>query len=242
MCTVTFIPLANKVIITSSRDVQNARLPAGEPSVHRLKGGLVIFPRDSQAGGTWFAVHENGTAVILLNGGWKNHASNPPYRKSRGLILLDLIAEEHVVETFKVLDLENIEPFTLVIWEEEKLYECRWDGAEKYCQQKEAVPHIWSSVTLYDEDVMASRIQWFQDWLSKHPLPSQQQVLDFHRFAGDGDQQNELLMNRDGIVSTVSITSASISQQLAEVCYLDVNVGRSSLTEFVFSKAIAVIS
>ena len=240
MCTVSFIPLTDKVIVTSNRDVQRERLPAKEPAVHRVGGARVFFPKDTQAGGTWFAIHERGTAVVLLNGGWKNHEYKPPYRKSRGLILLDLLAEESVVDAFEAVNLRHIESFTLVIWEEEKLNECRWDGTQKYSQQKDAArPHIWSSVTLYDENIAARRVQWFVDWLSKYPDPSQQQVLDFHRFTGDGDRQNDLLMNRDGIVSTASITSASISRHVADVCYLDVHVGQSWEQEFTFSQAIA---
>ncbi|MEJ0104485.1 MAG: hypothetical protein WDO19_18810 [Bacteroidota bacterium] len=36
------------------------------------------FPKDGNAGGTWFAVHENGNVIVLLNGGFKFHESAPP--------------------------------------------------------------------------------------------------------------------------------------------------------------------
>ncbi|MEJ0104483.1 MAG: hypothetical protein WDO19_18800 [Bacteroidota bacterium] len=43
----------------------------------------------------------------------------------------------------------------------------------------------------------------------------------FHQFTGDGDNHNDLAMNRDGKVFTVSITGVEIADQKAMMTYLD---------------------
>jgi hypothetical protein len=62
------------------------------------------------------------------------------------------------------------------------------------------MPYLWSSTTLYDGFVIKKREQWFASFLSDHPTPTQQDILNFHRFTGDGNKQNDLLMTRDGII------------------------------------------
>ncbi|MGL1516782.1 hypothetical protein ACSTH5_23445, partial [Vibrio parahaemolyticus] len=49
---------------------------------------------------------------------------------------------------FSTILLNNIEPFTLVLFVNGFLHVCRWDGLNKYIAQlDEKRPHIWSSVT-----------------------------------------------------------------------------------------------
>src|ERR1700683_1833329 len=133
MCTVTFVPVGDKIYITSNRDEKILRSNAIAPAIYKLKTGNILFPRDKDAGGTWFAVHENGNAVVLLNGGWRKHIPHPPYRKSRGLILLDIIDSENPLSTFFSSNFTEIEPFTSVLWFMSQLFECRWDGKHKSC-------------------------------------------------------------------------------------------------------------
>jgi hypothetical protein len=222
MCTVTFIPSKKGVYLTSNRDEKNIRASAVYPDVYEFSTGNIIFPKDADAGGSWIAVHQNGNAIVLLNGGLVEHTPMPPYRKSRGLIVLDLIDDPEPYQAFITLDLEDIEPFTAIIWEHSTLYECRWDGNSRHTKKQDAaVPHMWSSVTLYTPEVIVKRGRWFADWLRKNKYPSQDDILSFHQFTGDGDTSNDLLMNRNGETFTVSITSVSLERSRALVCYLD---------------------
>ena len=125
MCTVTYIPAKEKIFIASNRDEKSGRFPAIPPQEYEFVSGKVYFPKDKNAGGTWIAVHENGNAIVLLNGGFEFHESIPPYRKSRGLILLDLVQHDSPFDFFRSISLEDIEPFTLVIWQDNELFECR---------------------------------------------------------------------------------------------------------------------
>src|SRR5689334_3022145 len=115
MCTVTYIPNKENIFLTSNRDEKNWRTDALAPSVYNFESGKIIFPEDGDAGGSWIAAHENGNIVILLNGGFKAHLPTPPYRKSRGIILLDIISYSSPLDYWTGADFDNIEPFTAII-------------------------------------------------------------------------------------------------------------------------------
>lgn len=223
MCTVTYIPNRDAVFFTSNRDVQSKRTPASPPEIFQFAFGKLLFPKDGHAGGTWIAAHENGNVAIFLNGGFAAHVPRPPYRKSRGLILLDIIDHPTPFNSFLAVNLDNIEPFTAVLRDNIYLFECRWDGEKKHYTELDAdQPHIWSSVTLYDEAVTEKRNRWFASWVHAHPSPTLDQILHFHQFTGDGDSHNALLMDRQGKVSTVSVTSIHIENAATTMHYLDI--------------------
>jgi len=239
MCTVSFFPVNNKVYLTSNRDEKHFRSSAIPPSVYETGTGKLLYPKDPDAGGTWIALHENGNAIVFLNGAFIKHLSGPPYRKSRGVILLELISDASPVHKFSTIDLTFIEPFTAVILNEKRIYECRWDANQKYLLEldpKEA--HIWSSVTLYDEEVISRRKSWFTAWKQKHPDPLPEDILHFHRFSGDGDSNNDLMMNRNGLVYTVSITGLEIRDKLGFMKYLDLKNKLEHTQEINFRKYI----
>lgn len=240
MCTVTFIPVKDTLYITSNRDEKNWRTDALPPAVHQFNSGKMLFPKDGDAGGTWIAGHENGNAVVFLNGGLEPHLPKPPYRKSRGLILLDLVDHSTPFNCFLAINLNSIEPFTAIIVDNGHLFECRWDGNMKIHKELDIqTPHIWSSVTLYPEKIRSIRNQWFNEWIIANPSPLQEQILHFHQFTGDGDSSNDLMMNREGKVFTVSITSLMIETQLMNMDYLDIKNGESYSVQMTFESSIS---
>ncbi len=233
MCTVTFLPLKHEILFTSNRDEHILRAPAALPEAVEMQYGKVLFPKDGEAGGTWIALHQNGNAMVLLNGAFKKHKHRPPYRKSRGLIFLEIFDTPDPVSAFEDIDLDGIEPFTLVIWAHGALNETRWDGQEKYRIALSAdVPHIWSSATLYDEEVVALRKQWFAKWLEATPYKTAESIRLFHEFGGDSDETINLKMNRDGILQTVSITGIEIKPNKAAMYYKDLLAGLVSVNEW----------
>lgn len=239
MCTVTYIPVGESVFITSNRDEHGRRAPALYPEVYAGSTGRLLYPKDGQAGGSWFAVHGRGHVLVLLNGGFTRHIPQPPYRRSRGLVLLELTDSPGPLHSFQFMVLDGIEPFTLILVEEGKLYECRWDGKEKHLLQPAPdQPYIWSSATLYEPGVSQKRGQWFEQWLLANPRPDQDDILRFHQFTGDGDSRNDLLMNRDGLLLTVSITAVRYSREGASMRYLDM-AGRQEVGKtLLFTKPI----
>jgi hypothetical protein len=182
----------------------------------------LLFPKDTNAGGTWIALNENGNAAVILNGAFERHAPQAAYEKSRGIILLEIIETMMPVGLFTRMELSHIEPFTLIVVYENNLYECRWDGNQKHCRQlRNSRPYIWSSATLYEDDIAKKREQWFAAFLKKHPNPGQEEILHFHQFAGNGDPQNDLKINRSGLVSTVSVTGISADNKKGIMKYAD---------------------
>lgn len=111
----------------------------------------------------------------------------------------------------------------MIVVEKGQLMELRWDGEQKHIRTlstEEA--HIWSSATLYTPEVQAKRAQWFNEWLEEHKGEyTRANILDFHRNAGDGDPWNDVVMNRNNIVRTVSITSVNRSLHGLDIQYND---------------------
>ena len=89
MCTVTFLPKGDTdFILTSNRDEDPSR--ASLALVAESVGSQIVhFPKDPKAGGTWFASNKSDFTLCVLNGGFEKHKHNPPYRLSRGLMVLD---------------------------------------------------------------------------------------------------------------------------------------------------------
>jgi hypothetical protein len=229
MCTVSFVPVREKFIITSNRDEKTTRKKAIRPQPSLYNGQKLFYPKDGDAGGTWIVMKENGDAAVLLNGAFLCHTAEPPYRISRGIILLDIFSTRRPSVTFTKIDLSDIEPFTLILLENNCLYEFRWDGTEKYYRQLSTHrSYIWSSATLYDGFVIKKREQWFASFLNKHAIPTQQDIVNFHRFTGDGDRNNDLMMTRDGLYGTVSITSILLTKDRASMKYLDIKMENTS--------------
>jgi uncharacterized protein with NRDE domain len=116
---------------------------------YTVNGKNVIYPKDPKAGGTWYVVDEKGTVLVLLNGANEKHVAGLNYRKSRGLIVLDIIGNVSPRDYWNTIDLDRIEPFTIVLFQDQELFQLRWNGADKEAIKLDANENIWSSSTLY---------------------------------------------------------------------------------------------
>mgnify|MGYP003518620500 FL=1 len=108
MSTVSFVYANNSFLLTSNRDEKITRPSAIEPKIYQTATKKIIYPKDTKAGGTWFVVDEFGNAIILLNGGKTKHIAKEKYRLSRGVIVLDLMASNAIVTTWKTIDLTDL--------------------------------------------------------------------------------------------------------------------------------------
>ncbi len=234
MCTVSFINNNGVVIITSNRDEKVIRPGALAPRNYCVNGKNIMYPKDQKAGGTWFAVDENGTVLVLLNGGIKKHDSLFLYRKSRGLIALDIISNASPKDFWNEINLEDIEPFTLVLYQKEELYELIWDGITKWKTLLDVTKnHIWSSVTLYSEEIRKNRSRWFFDFLKDKNEVSTLDMLDFHRNTQNDDSENGLIINRENTLKTLSVTQVVIKQNKGTMKYFDLIKTEDFSTSFI---------
>ena len=221
MCTVSFVFSNGKAILTHNRDEKVARPSATEPQEYTVNNKKIYFPKDQKAGGTWYAVAENGTTLVLLNGADEKHQLKSSYRKSRGLIVLDLISADSPIQEWNSIDLSEIEPFTIVLFQEEKLYQLRWNEIEKSTLNLDVNQnHIWSSSTLYPKEIREQRVNLFQDFINSNEI-SPEKLFQFHRYGNSNDTENGLIINRNDEMKTLSITQTIIEKNKVVLSYHD---------------------
>jgi Transport and Golgi organisation 2 len=208
MCTVTYLPNAAGFILTHNRDEAPARSPQNisrAPST----GDLLLFPRDTRVGGAWIVASRSGDTACLLNGAFIKHRHEPPYRRSRGLMLLDYFDYPPTARNnfFENYSFDGIEPFTFLLFQKNRALQFRWDGHQKHLLPLPPdAPHFWCSATLYPPEMQDKREQVFRSWLDQNPNPQPAGLLRLHRQGSVGDPENDFVMNRGGRVCTVSIT------------------------------------
>jgi len=223
MCTVTYIVQGANKYFTSNRDENKLRPVAAMPQTIDWNGKNLTFPKDPHAGGSWFAVAENGTIGILLNGAFEKHVPDYPYRKSRGLLLLELVAEDSVPHFVEKYDFTGIEPFTIVLFRNEQLFEFRWDGHRKFRTQLSVDKNqIWSSSTLYDAAAIKKREALFKNFTSTHTKVNAELLHNFHS-NDNGDDQNGFIINRENGIKTQSITQAILQEDQLIFIHHDLN-------------------
>lgn len=223
MCTVSYVPLGSgNFILTSNRDENPNRVthePGKETSI--TESATIICPKDFKAGGTWIAMSVYGKVACLLNGAFIKHKHEPPYTKSRGLILLEYFSYNSAIEFHNKVDLKGIENFTLIMLENELVHELRWDGEEKFFQLKdENEAHLWSSCTLYDQESANNKELVFQTWIDSKEKANVEEIEFFHGL----HNPNGFLLNMP-LVKTVSITSIEKSSTTIRMNYHDLLTG-----------------
>jgi len=222
MCTVIYIPSKEGPLFSSCRDEDPAREAALQAQIINANTGLLLYPQDAAAKGTWAGLHEQGHVVILLNGAFINHERKNNYRKSRGLIVRDLLDTLDPLAKWDAIDLKNIEPFTLVVWVSRQLFEWIWDGNHKHEKKMDAEkPHIWSSVTLYGPPAQALRKSWFAKALMQNSIVSAEQLLQLLHL--HNDPLNGFVMSRNKNIQTLSISLIQLHPGYFVFRYQDIN-------------------
>jgi len=152
---------------------------------------------------------------------------------SRGVVVNDLLASDDVVDSIEKYNLDDVEPFTLVIldWNVSlKLYELVWEGTQKHFTELPLEPKIWSSSSLYSEEMKKERVQWFNDFKEKTKLDSKA-MLNFHQTAGKGNEDYGVIMDRH-YVKTTSITQVEKIDGVVEIRFNDLQKNKASVKRF----------
>jgi uncharacterized protein with NRDE domain len=224
MCTVTIVPYRSGFILTSSRD-ENPHRETIPPDLGMFLKAGILYPMDQLGGGSWIGSTISGNVSCILNGAFRNHKKKSSYKKSRGKILIDAITSECRSCMLDNIDLEEIEPFTMInlSMDGKESFEFRWDGRKKYKQELERTRnYIWSSATLYDSNTAAIRAELFENWISKDGITiSPEMLFEFHNSRHMNDPENDILMHRSSTLSTVSITQITITKERRHMVYYD---------------------
>lgn len=224
MCTVTYIPLKDGFVLTSSRDEKTVRSTAKLQAFVDLKSTLV-YPKDMFAGGTWIAASNKKQIACLLNGGFENHTKNYEFGQSRGQILLASFNYDSQIEFMTSVNLDGVKPFTLLLidYQNDILFnELVWDGEKKHITKiNPENPRIWSSVTLYSKEDREIRRMWFNKWFIDNELSSDFKILDFHQAKHCDVPSLNILMKRENFQQTVSISQLLCNKEVEVFDYYD---------------------
>jgi hypothetical protein len=230
MCTVTYIPETDKrgFILTSNRDEKSFR-PTVPPEIYRVESTKVCFPKDAKAGGSWIAMNDKGRLCCLLNGAFEAHQKKHYHTRSRGTVLTGFASTQmNVSDYFNSEDLSAVEPFTIIVVEQEKgqvtgMFEFVWDGNIKHVREPDLLkPALWSSVTLYSAENRKHRQEWFRNFLeSNNGSITPANVFEFHAGTHTSDNSVNLVMERVGGLKTVSITQVTTYNETFIMTYCD---------------------
>lgn len=225
MCTVSHVRgKDNEVILTSNRDEMTTRPAALTPQKYHVGNKSLTFPKDPLSGGTWFVVEEGGLMAVLLNGAVVKHTTAPYYRKSRGLILLDITAHSSPLKKWDEIDLRDIEPFTIILVENGSLYQLVWNDIKKVTHILDSSRnYIWFSATLYTQKMQKIREQWFADFLQKKIEVTGSDMITFHQHTEKEDTESGLLIARGNNIKTLSITQGISTKEHVKINYLKLN-------------------
>lgn len=220
-------------VLTSNRDEAPGRrtLP---PRPYTVDGAELLFPKDELAGGTWVGASSRQRLICLLNGGFVAHKRQVRYRMSRGIVVTHLLSAEDAITGIEQFNFNDIEPFTMVIadWQKDyQLHQAVWDGSQIHREELPWAPRIWSSSLLYSDEMKIKRERWFSDFLFDSIQPSGNELLKFHKTAGEGDAQSDLLIDR-GYVKTKSISQFQKNGSVGQFIYEDLEDGSLTKLEF----------
>ena len=240
MCTVTYIPASNGqgFVLTSNRDEKVYR-PCFPPVVFENNGIKMLYPKDSKAGGSWIAANSRQRVCCLLNGAFEPHKKQAYHSISRGKVLTELAAsEKEPVSYMEDRDLSNVEPFTIILLDQEQgeissFIEIIWDGKEKHFRKlNEQDTYIWSSVTLYSDEQRELRRKWFRRFLQTNiEYITPENIFSFHSGKHISDDTVNIVMEREGGLKTVSITQVFPLKGKIQMKYKDLIFGINSKIE-----------
>ena len=238
MCTVVFVPGNNKYCFASLRDEDSKRAKAVTPTLQSNNKVMYLSPVDPVGGGTWIGVNEMGHVIVLLNGGFEKHQVGGPYLKSRGIIVKELLGAAMPVVDWMLMDMKNIEPYTLVVWADSNLFQLVWDGTTKHrIRLATDIPYLWSSSTLYNNKVKTHRSELFENWVATNPNISKMALFDF--FNSFTDDENGFIINRNERIKTLSYSFVELTDEVALISYLDLQSSTDKTTSIDLKKKAA---
>ena len=219
MCLVSFIPIEKGFILSSNRDESPLR-DAVDIHQFSINEEQVYYPLDTK-GGSWIMVSNRQRLVCILNGAYENHERRLPYKMSRGQVAKDFFSYSSAVDFFENFDFWNIEPFTMVIYDNGYLYDFRWDGSIKHVTELDLHErHVWSSCTLYPYEVVGERQELLMNKLDEIiNIHADERLMRAHTYKDDDNLFNGLYMNRSEIVKTISHTQITMTSSGTSMDY-----------------------
>ena len=220
MCLVSYIPTKDGFVFSSNRDEVPER-NAMNIRTEIIKNKTIFYPADVK-GGSWIFTSDHGDIICLLNGAHVAHERRSHYRLSRGLMLKAYFSYASPVDFIQYFNFEGIEPFTCVIVSPRYFFEFIWDGQVKYVKVLDPQKSFnWSSCTLYSPEVQKERSSWFEQALTIHPTLNQLSIEIIHLTQQKDRIEDAFVMDREGIVQTISLTQIDARPELLSLSHLN---------------------
>jgi len=241
MCTVTVVPHETGIRVMCNRDERRSRPAALPPQVHDLGERLAAFPVDPRGGGSWVGINDAGVVVTLLNVSGPSHGSSKEPRRSRGLIVREVLrcgSLSDVLDTVASLDASLFEMFRLVVMHRFTAVDATSDGVRTAIRRQITVdtPLLFTSSSLGDALVEAPRKQLFRRMVVERRSGWLRGQARFHRHQWPSRPEISVCMERDDALTVsrtvVDVTCArrslfyeapvtsSSSREVRECCFL----------------------
>jgi hypothetical protein len=141
---------------------------------------------------------------------------------------MEIAEADNMLLFFKNILLDEIEPFSVVLFENKKLYRLTWNGMYRSVTQLlSQTSYIFSSATLYSDDVQHRRRQWLYNYLQQTKEVNSHSVLNFHTAYNVEDKENGLIIERPESCSTLSISQALVSDDAIQLTHVDLKNGQT---------------
>lgn len=222
MCTLTVVPLPNRLRLVFNRDELRTRAIALPPQQRRLGGLTGLLPIDPFSEGSWLGINEAGLILALLN-------VNPlPPRPtggegglSRGLVIPALLRHgtlEEALDGLGPLTREQFRPFRLIAIQHQEIAEVRFEeGQVRTTRGSLAAPLLFTSWGLGDALAEEPRRRLFEEMLGPGcDLAARQDA--FHRHSWPERPHLSVCMRRAD-ACTVSCTTLDIHRDRAVMTY-----------------------
>jgi hypothetical protein len=218
MCTVSWIQNSDRYHLLCNRDEKRTRKRAMPPQFKESLGTRYLAPTDGDSGGSWIAANQYGLSLCLLNG---DQLPAPPdamsHRRSRGLLLLDLIPLASLADLRGQIvnsDLSCYAPFTLLALELGlPALVGEWNGRQNTLYELASPVSMLTSSSFDTVSVRNYRQERFNA-----TAPSLTELSRFHRSHSAGPSAYSICMHRAD-AETVSLSQVCMTAHQVEFVY-----------------------
>ncbi len=223
MCTLTFVPAEDGYLVGMNRDELLPRPVALPPKVFERSGIEMVYPREP-SGGAWIACNGQGNLLALLNWNGSESHNLSEKRRTRGLVIPQLIGLPDLSTTvshFQQMNLDGLFPFRLIgVFRSEKVVnEWRWDGTAKQFLRLPWARKHWFSSSLSDSLAEKERGRACEALAGEPTAGSNGWLRRLHRSHVPGPGPFSVCVHRQD-AATVSYTEVRCSRTQIAMDYL----------------------
>jgi len=179
MCIISFFKQNDEVLLTHNRDESIYRSASFDVEERFWEGNIYFSPVDYEKDGTWI-FHSEDYIACILNGGKKKPVSiKSSYRRSRGLILLDLMKYNSAEEFCDTENLSAIAAFTIFVYhrKKNKIHFIFWDETKLEINDLSDKNFVFrASSTLYSSEKMRD----LENIFLKFNFSSSEDIFNLH--------------------------------------------------------------